>query len=470
MYGLVIGIGYSRPLVVRRSWRGARSEVLVMQGVDRTVLFVSPHFPPTNAPDMQRVRLLLPYLHEQGWKPVVLAVEPGQVAAPLDHWLTDGLPTDAPVHRVTALGLGWGRVPGLGTLTFRALGALRHTGDALLKTGRFDLVYFSTTQFGLHTLGPRWQRRFGVPFVMDYQDPWVNDYYRKHPEATPPGGRLKYAIADRLNRRMEPRVLRHCAGVTSVSVAYPEQLRQRYDFLPPDWPVEVLPFPGDDRDLRRVEIDGTQQSVFTPGHGHRHWVYVGRGGPDMHLALRGLFGALREHEGSHPGFLKALCLHFVGTSYAAAGRGLKTIEPLAAEYGLAAIVREYPDRIPYSQTLRCLLDADALIVPGSDDPAYTASKIYPYLLAGKPLLAVFHEASSVVSLIRTVGGGVCVPFQTDEPTHALSHRIESEWLESGDWQQPVPLDRAAFKPHTAEAQANVLCRFFDRCLAAKRAH
>ena len=88
-----------------------------------------------------------------------------------------------------------------------------------------------------------------------------------------------------------------------------------------------------------------------------------------------------------------LKIHFVGTSYAAFGKGMKTIEPLALEYGLGDIVVEHTDRIPYSQTLRCLLDADALIVPGSDDPGYTASKIYPYLLARKPMLAVFHYRS-----------------------------------------------------------------------------
>ena len=40
----------------------------------KKVLIVSPHFPPLNAPDMQRVRMSLPYYPEHGWEPVVLAV------------------------------------------------------------------------------------------------------------------------------------------------------------------------------------------------------------------------------------------------------------------------------------------------------------------------------------------------------------------------------------------------------------
>lgn len=70
-----------------------------------TALIVSSNFPPSNGPDMQRVRLLLPYFREQGLDAEVLAMEPGQVAASLDCLLIDGLPPEVRVHRVAALGL-----------------------------------------------------------------------------------------------------------------------------------------------------------------------------------------------------------------------------------------------------------------------------------------------------------------------------------------------------------------------------
>ncbi len=474
------------------------------------VLIISPHFPPTNAADMQRVRLLLPYFYEVGVEVEVLAVEPAQVAAPKDPWLDAGLPDWVPVHRVQALGLAWTKVPGLGTLSFRALGAIRRKGEEVLgrkvemgkrkeesknhKAG-FDLVYFSTTQFGIHVLGPEWKRKFGVPFVMDYQDPWVNDYYRDHPDVVPPGGKLKYGLASWLSRRQEPKVLRECAGITSVSAAYPEQLRRRYGgeeignrkaesrngekeeagrdcaqfqlstFRFPLWSPNsqlfstVLPFPGDARDLERVKQDYIRQSVFDRNDGLKHWVYVGRGGEDMAFAVRAIFAAVSRLR-FQPSVLK---LHFIGTSYAAAGAGMKTIEPLAAEYGLEDMVEEHPARIPYSETLRCLLDADALIVPGSDDPAYTASKIYPYLLAGKPILAVFHEDSSVVSLIRKVGGAQVVTFGEGETIELVGKRILELGMESAGDLVRVPLDIEAFEPFTARSQARNLTEFFQLC-------
>lgn len=448
------------------------------------VLIISPHFPPTNGADMQRVRLVLPYLREHEIEAEVMCVECAQVAAPQDSWLAAGLPSDVLAHRVKALDLKWGRFPGLGTLTFRALGALRRHGDRLLREGRFDLVYFSTTQFGVHVLGPRWQRKFGVPFVMDYQDPWVSDYYREHPGVVPPGGRLKYGLASWINRRQEPQVLRECSGISSVSAAYPQQLARRYPWLrilergtedggqvsdlgaPGDHalPAMVIPFPGDVRDCDRVRQDNIRQSVFDPNDGLRHWVYVGRGGEDMSLAVRAFFFAIQLTLNSQPSRLNSLRLHFIGTSYAAAGQGKKTIEPLAAEFGLQKMVIEHPDRIAYSETLRCLLDADALVIPGSDDPGYTASKIYPYLLAGKPLLAVFHEQSSVVDLIRKVGGGTVIPFNTGEREDSIAARIETEWLATGGSDRAVPLNEETFAPYTARNQAGQLAEFFRSVL------
>src|SRR5207249_2721529 len=94
----------------------------------RRLLIVSPHFPPTNAADMQRVRMVLPHLKETGWDCEVLAVHPQQVAAPCDPWLEECLPANIQVHRVRPLGLRWGTIPGFGALAFRAFRALSSSG------------------------------------------------------------------------------------------------------------------------------------------------------------------------------------------------------------------------------------------------------------------------------------------------------------------------------------------------------
>jgi hypothetical protein len=405
----------------------------------KSILIVSPHFPPSNAADMHRVRAVLPFLQESGWNPALLAVSADCVHVPRDEWLANGLPEDIPIHRAQALGLTWARIPGLGNIDFRALGALRRLGNQLCSKKRFDLIYFSTTAFGLHVLGPYWKRRFGIPFAMDYQDPWVSDYYREHSHVVPPGGRLKYGLIDRISRYQEPRVLRQCAGITAVSPSYPEQLRKRYPWLA-SMPAKVLPFPGVGRDFTRIQEETVTQTLFPINDGLRHWVYVGRGGDDMAPALSGFFQALRQWRATAPECYNKTRLHFIGTSYAAAGKGTQTVLPIAEKFNVADIVSESTDRVTYRLMLRCLLDADALIVPGSNDPAYTASKLYPYLLARKPLLAVFHESSSVVDVLSRVGGAQLIQFNASKSTEQIAAEVNVNWLKEQQYEQTLPLN------------------------------
>lgn len=427
----------------------------------KRLLIVSPHFPPVNTPDMQRVRMQLPYFRDNGWEVEILCVSPDDIAAPVDPWLVGGLPAHVKIHRVNVIGLRWSWIPGFGALGFRALSALAHRGDELLRNGNFDLVYFSTTVFEVHMLGPRWKRKFGTPFVMDYQDPWVNDYYREHPEIVPPGGRVKYAVINAVHRWMEPRVLRACAGITSVSPDYLRQLAHRYG-KHGNMKTLVQPFPGCSADFERVKEQNIDQSLFEPADGNIHWIYVGAVIPGMLPVVHALFASIKKFLPDN--VLDRLRLHFIGTSYAAPGTAKPIVLPIAMEYGLDKIVSEQCDRIPYSTTLRCLLDADALLAIGSDDPGYTASKIYPYLLAGKPLLSIYHEASPIVGFIAEVGGVDLVTFPPLIDQEDLANRIGAKWLRQKGYLNRLPVDELKFQEFTDHRTSAVLCRFLAGCI------
>lgn len=424
------------------------------------LLLVSPRFPPSSVADSQRIRLLLPHFAAQGVEAQVLAVDPACVAAPRDPWQAEGLPIAVPIHRVRGRSLRWSGLPGFGSVEARCLDALASAGDRLIGQRRFDLALFSTTAFGTFTLGPRWRQRFGVPFVLDYQDPWANDYYRVHPHVTPPGGRLKYAIADRIHRFHEPRVLRACSGLVAVSAAYLNDIRQRYPFTA-DLPCLEMPFPGAPEDFKRLDAIPISDLPFDPGDGLIHWVSIGRGGADLAAALNGFFLALRRY--ASPALLDRLRLHFIGTSYAGAGSGVPTILPVAERHGLSHLVEERTDRLPLSITLASLKAAAALLVIGSDDPAYTASKLVPYLLARRPLLALIHACSPAVPLIQRCGGGRLVTFSSGDHPATIAAAIARAWLHQGQHAQLHPLDSVALAPHTAAGQAARLLAFLRTC-------
>ena len=225
----------------------------------------------------------------------------------------------------------------------------------------------------------------------------------------------------------------------------------------------MLPFGAAESDYASLRTFEVRQTAFDPCDGKRHWVYVGVCGSYMTFALRSLFAALLRALEKQPALRRDLRLHFIGTDYAPKNRATKTVEPLAREAGLTDMIVEQTDRLPYFEALQCLLDADALIVPGSDDPGYTASKIYPYILARKPLLAVFHESSTVINVLRATKAGTVVAFANGEDPNAVSHRIQTAWFDKLPPASP-DTDWNAFEPYSAREMTRKLCSVFNNCL------
>lgn len=424
----------------------------------RRVLIISPRFPPTNAPDHQRVRMALPYLQEFGWNPTVLAVRPEYVEGGQDYVLGSSVSGDARIIRVPALPVRWTRKLGLGGLTYRALPYLKPRAERLLREENFDLVFFSTTEFMTMSWGRGWKSQFGVPYVLDFQDPWVNDHYKRNVNMRRPGGNLKHALTQWLARQFEPGAVRDASHSICVSPGYPGMLRARY----PDVEASrftVLPFAAANTDFEFLRRNRTRQELFDPGDGKRHWVYVGRGGDDMDFSLRCLFTAVNKARAARMDGIESVVMHFIGTDYAAGSMARKSVEARAKSCGVGDMVHEHPWRVPYFTSLQCLLDADALVVTGSSDANYTASKIYPYILANRPMLTVFHENSSVNEVIRSTRAGTAVTFGANDSVDLVAEKIVKNWIVN-----PSRLERkvnwAAFEPYTAKRMTQRMSEVF----------
>lgn len=419
--------------------------------MNRRVLIVSPHFPPVNAPDMQRARQALPHLAACGWDAEVLAVDPAAVDAPQDPMLAAALPPEIPVHRVPALSPRLGRWLGRGTLARRARGPLGRAGDTLLAARRFDLVFFTTTQFSVLRLGPEWRRRHGVPFVLDWQDPWVTDFYSR-PGAPPPPGGWRYRWSQAEARRHEGACLAAASGWVGTSEGYRHDLRARYAHFAA-LPQAVIPFGFDAADFERASRLGAV-AAFAPRPGERQIAFVGAAGPIMEPPLTLLFEALRDavrSAGSAPAHF-----HFIGTSYAPAGRAVPSVAPLAARCGLGGIVSESPERIGYFSALATLRAADALLLLGSRDAAYQPSKIATLLHAGKPILAIVASDGLAESLRKFPGVTLA---RVGDPDAATT--IQRFCAEPPPVTEPSPGMIAEF---SAAARTRELAELFDRAL------
>jgi hypothetical protein len=429
----------------------------------RKVLIVSPHFPPINAPDMQRTRLALPYLRANGWEPVVLAIAPemieGGVVEPL---LEDTYPSDIRVVRVRGIPPRATRWIGVGSLWLRCGSALRAAGERLLQGEKFDLVFFSTTQFDAFVLGPLWKARFGVPYVIDYQDPWINDYYsRTH--TRPPGGRLKFGFSQWCARRREPKVLREASGVIAVSGAYGATLARTYPWFD-EARTRVLTFGAAKEDLVTAHKHSPAESLVPFGDGCFHHVYTGRCGPDMSMSLTVIFRAFKKYLAASPEAAERIRFHFIGTDYAPRPFGREWAMPVARAEGVDKYVTEHCYRVPYFDALYYLINADALLGVGSNDPTYSASKIYPYVLAMRPMLLIFNELSPVLRIASRIKCGLRFAFNDQSDMELLVQGVADEWFIKGRMREFSEPDLEAFAPYTAEGMTRGLAESFDEAL------
>lgn len=435
---------------------GHQGTALALQDSEmKNLLIVSPHFPPVNAPDMHRARTALPYLLDLGWKATVLCVDPRDVAAPRDERLADSIPGEIRIERCRAWPLNITRWVGMRTLSWRAWLSLNRSGCRLIREIRPDLIFFTTTQFQLVSLGPRWKRSFGVPFVVDIQDPWVTDYYSRSGAPHPPGG-WKYKVAHAVAAYLEPRTFEPAAGFVSVSPAYLNDLVARYPWFSSK-PTTVIPFGVDDREF--ASAIATEQPAFERMPGRLHLVSVGAAGPIMAASLTVLFQQLRALRDRVPEVAASLQMHFIGTSYAPAGAAKLSVKPIAIGFGVGDLVFESTGRIPWYVAQATMHAADGLILLGSDDSGYTPSRLAGCFMAAKPCLIVALNDSGASRLNGELGLGVQLDPSGTTP-NALGDFVADIQNPSPQW--PTRRAEELFrKQFTALARTKALAAFLE---------
>ncbi|WP_258139350.1 hypothetical protein [Mucilaginibacter phenanthrenivorans] len=406
---------------------------------------------------MQRIRMSLPYYHQSGWNAEVVTVDDQYADLVKDELLLESVPASTKVHKVKALPKNITSKLGLGSIALRSIYFFRKKVNVLLSKGHYDLIYFSTTQFPVCILGAYWKRKFGIPYVIDLQDPWHSEYYQDKPKSQRPP---KYWISYRLNKFLEPLALKQVDGLISVSKGYLTALEKRYPRLA-GIASSVITFGAFNTDL---DIALKHKDKFEPllDPAFKNVVYIGRGGADMLPAISLALNALKNGIERNIN-LKSIKLYFIGTSYAANGHGTETIKPFAENMGLGDQVIEITDRIGFYHALTVLASADALFIPGSDDLNYTASKIYPYLSTRKPVLAIFSSTSSGLTILKEYGAVHAFDFQQQN-----MERI-TDFFEMVLQQVPGPVayDAHAIERYSARTMAQQQCLLFNKVLDAK---
>lgn len=379
----------------------------------KRLLIISPYFAPTNSADSHRIRTSLPFFKQFGWEVEVVTVNDIYSDLPKDGLLLQSIPHDIKIHRIRAFSKKWTSKFGFGNIAFRSFYFYRKYVNQILKTSHFDLIYFSTTQFHITTLGSYWKRKFKIPYVIDMQDPWHSDYYFNKPKnERPPKFKLSYA----LNKFLEPVALKNVNGLISVSDEYITLLKDRYKELK-EIPFKIIPFGVHSLDFK-IATENKFDDFIELDHSKKNIVYTGAVGNIMKESIEFFCKSLYTLKETRRTCYDKLNFYFIGTSYTPNNLATESVIPIAKRFNVADCIKEFPNRIGYFNSINLLQRSDGLIVLGSDDNSYNPSKLFTYIYTKKKIIGIFKKQSTASCMIDNLGSGSVIYY--DHPEKSLN--------------------------------------------------
>ena len=266
-------------------------------------------------------------------------------------------------------------------------------GNRLFETWRPDLIFASSPPPTALLAADILARRHSLPWIAEFRDPWVDNPYYEHP-------RWRY----HLEKLWEERLIRRSAGIVTVSPVVCDHFSKKFKkpcvvamngFDPSDYPdVSYLP-----------KMDCKQLRIVFTGH-----IYRGYSDPTI------LFEAIRNlGEEGHQ-----IKVEFYGTC-------CKTMLPLAEKIGVAESVTVNPP-VSHRESLKTQMGADVLLSLqwiNEREVSRIAAKIFEYIGARRPILAIGYTKGPVADLLRSRNAGVVCDNSADVMRHLrywLAHK------------------------------------------------
>jgi hypothetical protein len=247
-------------------------------------------------------------------------------------------------------------------------------GRRLIEEWRPDIILASAPPYTGLVIGSRLARVFGIPWVADFRDLWVDNPYYSEP-----------AWRRAIDTVFERLTLRNAARLVTVSPIWAEQLRGRHG--------------------RAAEVvyNGYAQEDFPP-------ILLGANrGETLTIRYMGsIYGGYRDPS---PVFAAIALLpkpsrdRIVVEFFCDDG---DTVLAAAAANDVTNSVTIKP-RVPYQRALQLQMEADVLLLLQSTeqrDEGNLPGKLFEYLYARRPILFIGYEHGIAAQLVRDRGAGL----------------------------------------------------------------
>lgn len=412
----------------------------------KRVLMIAYHFPPlAGSSGIQRTLRFVQHLPDLGWQPLVLSADPRAYERTSDD-LMDDVPPSTVVRRAFALDTA--RHLNIGG---RYLGAMARPdrwvswrfaavweGLNLISEFSPNIIWSTYPIATAHIIGSALHRKTGIPWVADFRDPMAQDGYPTDPRTW-----ASY-------RAIEEDAVGHARFCVFTTPGAAAMYRQRY---PAAASRIVVLENGYDEESFSSAIAPASSVAATGGPDgrpllmlHSGIVYPSERDP-THLFVA--LGRLKMQGLLAPTDLR---IRFRASGHDA------LLGDLANTHGAQDFI-ELCQPIPYREALGEMMAVDALLImQASNCNAQIPAKIYEYLRAGRPIVALTDPVGDTAGVLRDAG--IRRTFRLDSVDEIMQGlpRFVSDWRASiFELPDPTYVGQASRR-----GRSEALCRYLDR--------
>jgi glycosyltransferase involved in cell wall biosynthesis len=420
----------------------------------RHALFIAFHFPPeASSSGVLRTLKYVRYLQDYGWRVTVITLRVDAFAV-TDPGLETQVPTSCRVIRTPYLNVKQhlairGIYPSLLALPDTWIGWLpwgTRAGRKLHRVDPFDIVYSTSPHATAHLIAGRIAKRCRRPWVADFRDPWFED----PPEPGAPDGLLYQSI----QRFLERKVIEGCDAVVTSTTDLRDLLRKRYDSQL-GGKIDAILNGYDEADFADRQVPAHQRAACFL------LLHAGSVNADFRDP-RPLLSALRKCGDAGTIDLARVRVRLLGGGPFADSPELCGA---IAQLQLRDVV-ETIARVPYAQSLEQLAASDMLLLlqASPDTIGLVPAKLYEYLRAQKPVLALVPAGATAEVLSMTGGGWAISPDNENALCEALAEAFR-RW-QNGTLAE-LRADMNVLRRFDRRELTGQLAQLFDRLVAGQ---
>lgn len=370
----------------------------------KRVIMVAYHFPPlAGSSGIQRTLRFVKYLHEYGWEPIVLTAHPRAYERISDDLLSD-IPKGTIIKRAPAFDTArhfslLGRYPGLLARPDRWISWLPGAtvmGLSMIKRYRPEAIWSTYPIATAHLIGANLEKHSGLPWIADFRDPMVQDGYPADPKIW------------RSFQKIEETTTDHASICTFTTPGAADFYAQRYHDAANRF--RVIENGYDEETFAGISADTPPLNLGKVTFLHSGIVYPTERDPTQFLsAIRTLIDNRRIAP-------TQICIRFRAAVHEA------FLKSLIEKLDLSDCIELLPP-VTYNEALTEMLRADVLVImQASNCNNQVPVKLYEYLRAGRPIIALTDPAGDTAHVLRDTGINAIAPLDNAEAIAELLAR------------------------------------------------